>query len=342
VTLSVVIPVLNGAAHLRRCLAALSASTVTPLEVIVADDGSSDGSAAVAEVAGARVVRLTDGPHGPASARNRGAAEASGDVLCFIDADTAVHADTLAILAHSLASDTRIAAVFGSYDARPDHPTAVSQYRNLLHHFVHQHGRREAVTFWAGCGAVRRRIFRELGGFDESYRRASIEDVEFGGRLHRAGCRIRLCPEAQVTHLKAWTLVEVVRSDVRDRATPWTQLILRERKMPLALNLDLGSRLSAVAAWVMLLSAIAGVGLVWPRWVAGLAATLVVGLNAPLYAFFLRLRGFRFALVASALHVCYLLYGSAVYAALSAAHRLAIVRRPDRDMASRSDGRIVG
>ena len=59
-----------------------------------------------------------------------------------------------------LREEPGIAAVFGSYDDEPGAPNLVSQYRNLLHHFVHQTGRTEASTFWTGCGAVRRDALR--------------------------------------------------------------------------------------------------------------------------------------------------------------------------------------
>ena len=83
----------------------------------------------------------------------------------------------------------------------------VSQYRNLLHHFVHQEGNPEASTFWAGCGAVRRAAFDAVAGYDEArFRRPSIEDIELGYRLRRAGYRIRLDRDLQCTHLKRWRL----------------------------------------------------------------------------------------------------------------------------------------
>lgn len=71
-----------------------------------------------------------------------------------------------------------IAALFGSYDDNPGETTFLSQYRNLLHHFVHQQGCEDASTFWAGCGAIRREVFLSIGGFDEGYVRPAIEDIE--------------------------------------------------------------------------------------------------------------------------------------------------------------------
>jgi glycosyltransferase involved in cell wall biosynthesis len=84
-SISVVIPAYDEAAHIGRLLESLSSQDPPPGEVIVADDGSRDGTAAIAERAGARVLRL---PHrGPAAAKNAGAEAASGELLVFLDAD---------------------------------------------------------------------------------------------------------------------------------------------------------------------------------------------------------------------------------------------------------------
>ena len=68
------------------------------------------------------------------------------------------------------------------------HKIFLSQYKNLVHHFYHHRGKREASTFWSGCGAVRKQAFLDAGGFDvERYTRPSIEDIELGYRLIKAG-----------------------------------------------------------------------------------------------------------------------------------------------------------
>ena len=121
----------------------------------------------------------------------------------------------------------------------------ISQYRNLLHHFVHQNGNREASTFWAGCGAIRRSVFEKIGGFDEKrFRRPSIEDIELGYRLRQSGYRILLDKRLQGTHLKGWNLYSLIRTDISCRAMPWSRLILETKKLPDDLNLKLGQRVS--------------------------------------------------------------------------------------------------
>ncbi len=331
--LSAIVPVLNGGDGLRRCLEALLAGTRVPDELIVVDDASTDGSGESARGLGAHVIRLDGGPRGPAAARNRGAAAATGDVVLFFDADVVVHPDTVARIERHLMDEPVVDALFGSYDDDPPACGMVARYKNLEHHYVHQHGRREAGTFWAGCGAVRRDAFSAVGGFDERYARPSIEDIELGVRLRGAGYRIWLCPDVQAGHLKRWTFAGLLRSDICDRAVPWSQLVAGQgRGLPDDLNLGWRSRASALAAWLPVLawplggvarlagvSSVFGVGIGW--WTAlGTALGLfgLAWLNRDLYRFFARRGGGAFAVGAAGLHWFYFIYSSATLAAVMA------------------------
>ena len=248
---SVIIPVYNAAEYLEACLAHLAASASPPLECIVVDDGSTDGSAGVAERYGATVLS-TGGRAGPAHARNLGAREARGEILFFVDSDVCVHPDTLERLRANFQADPELDALIGSYDASPASRDFLSQYKNLMHYFVHQHGRQDACTFWSGCGAIRRRVFLEHAGFDESYQRPAVEDIELGYRLRMAGRKVLLDKRLQVKHLKRWTFWGLVKTDVLDRGIPWTELILRDRCMPNDLNLELSQRVSVALAFLLL------------------------------------------------------------------------------------------
>lgn len=303
--ISAIVPAFQARAYLDECLRALAASPGID-EIIVVDDASPDDTGAVAAAAGARVVRL-ERNGGPAAARNAGARVARGDVLWFVDADVVVAPDAAARVARFFASHADAAAVFGSYDTTPRAPGVVSQYRNLLHHWVHQRAASDASTFWAGCGAVRRAAFERVGGFDPSATWHFIEDIELGYRLRADGCRIALDKELRGTHLKQWTLAGVLRTDTFFRAAPWTRLIRRTATSPVDMNLGGTQRLSvALAGLATVAVPLAAVhGAFGAAALAAVAA--LVALNGPLYGFFLRERGIAFAVAAVPLHVLYFL-----------------------------------
>ncbi len=251
--LSIIVPVHNGSAYLDRCLKAISESQFTGYECIVVDDGSTDDTRTVAESYDVTVLSLSQGPCGPAFARNAGAQAATGEILFFVDADVLIRPDTLGHIADHFRKDPDLAALFGSYDENPAAHNFVSQYKNLFHHFVHQRGHGDAATFWSGCGAIRRAIFNRMGGFDAArYPRPSIEDIELGSRLKAAGYRIRLDRSLQVKHLKKWTLGGLVKCDILYRAVPWTKLIFERRDMPNDLNLQFSQRISSLTLCALL------------------------------------------------------------------------------------------
>ena len=127
-------------------------------------------------------------------------------------------------------------------------------YANLRHHWVHQNGQREAVTFWAGLGAVRREAFWAVGGFNEEPGISKIEDIELGTRLKRERGRIRLVPEALGTHCKDWTIAQLWRTDIFYRAIPWARLLASGACVGGHLNDATRERWSAVFAYLSLLT----------------------------------------------------------------------------------------
>lgn len=322
--LSVIVPARRCAAQLERSLSALAASDLPrdTFEIIVVDDDSGDDTPVVAGRGADRVVRLEGGPRGPGGARNEGAAVAGGELLAFVDADVCVHADALRRLCAAMDAEADIGAVFGAYDTSPPAPGIVSQYRNLVHHWVHVRNAGDAETFWAGCGAVRAAAFRAVGGFDaRRYPRPQIEDIELGHRLRDAGWRILLDPAIRGTHLKAWTLAGGILTDVRDRGIPWMRLLRDERRSARTrtLNLRLPERLATIATGLASLTPIAAAVSRDVRWIAvgGVLAGLALLPSLPVLAWLARLRGLPFALAAVPLRLLYYLgNGVSVAAAL--------------------------
>jgi GT2 family glycosyltransferase len=310
---SIIVPVCNSPQQLKQSLGALLASSYPNAEIIVVDDASTDETPRVAHEMGVQLLTVRKNG-GPSSARNLGAMHATGSILFFVDADVVIAPGAVARVVRTFQQQPELAAVFGSYDDCPSDAGMVSQYRNLLHHYIHQHGRETASTFWGACGAIRRSVFRAIGGFDEERYPRCIEDIELGYRLRRGGHKILLDKGLQGTHLKRWTLRSVIKTDVRCRALPWARLMLETASSPDDLNVRAWQRLSVALTMAMvalLLAAPVRPGLAELSLVPLVA---VIAINMELYRFFAGRRGLGFAAAAALLHLLYFFYGGLTYA----------------------------
>ena len=315
ISISVIMPVYNGLAFIEKSLPPLieMMRRGEVEEVIVVDDSSTDATAASAEAMGARVIP-SGGRLGPGGARNEAAKEARGSILWFVDADVVVHEDAARELQAAF-STADITAVFGSYDDTPPARNFLSQYKNLVHHFYHHRGRRDASTFWSGCGGIRKDAFLAAGGFDVvTYTRPSIEDIELGYRLSAAGGRIVLWPELQGTHLKVWRFFNLIHTEVFCRAIPWSRLMLSRSGMVNELNVGKAERLRAVLAGVFLIAVVASLHPSVPAWTALIMLAIVAIANMKLLALFFRRKGVIFAIGGLLFHQLYYLYSSAAFA----------------------------
>src|SRR5947207_12145326 len=196
--ISVIVPVLDAAKHLPQQLEALADQDYAGRwEVVVADNGSTDGSVELAEewlgeLPGGRLVRA-GGARSASRARNAGAAEARGDFLAFCDADDVARSDWLTelaaaapqgdIVAGAVDSDVLSTPLARSWHAVPPRQRALEGLRFL----VHASGTNTGV--WAD-------VFERLGGFDE--RMPAGEDVEFSWRAQLASCRLVVAERAVV------------------------------------------------------------------------------------------------------------------------------------------------
>ncbi|HIG45083.1 MAG TPA: glycosyltransferase [candidate division Zixibacteria bacterium] len=310
-TISLIIPVHRNHEPFQACMASVRNLKPAPDEIIVVADGDPEG-AALAGSMGIQVVETTVAG-GPGAARNRGAEQARGDILFFLDADVMVYPDATDRLHKLFAEEPEIAAVIGSYDDQPSEPNFLSQYRNLLHHYVHQNASPEGSTFWGACGAIRRVVFQDMGGFDERYRYPSVEDIELGCRMRQRGYRIRLDKALHIKHLKRWTARSILYTDFFRRALPWTAIILRDRRLVNDLNMKTSDRLS-VAASGLLFAATAGSSIrIEMLMVTGLMAGMLFMLNQPIYGFFYRKRGLWFAVKSVPWHWLYFLYSGLAF-----------------------------
>ncbi len=211
---SVVVLNWNGEAHLEACLASLREQSLPRerFEVIVADNRSADGSAALCARLFPEVRFLAlERNHGFAAGNNLGAREARGRVVAFLNNDTRVDANWLEPLVARVDADNGVgcaASLILSFDG-----SKLLYSGGLLHvlGFGYQEGlggappapgtvREKETAFACGCAmAVDRRLFLESGGFDDDYF-AYYEDVDLGWRLWVRGQATVVVPSSVCFH----------------------------------------------------------------------------------------------------------------------------------------------
>ena len=203
-TASVVVAARDAAATLPACLASLRALDYPAVEVIVVDDGSRDGTAAVAARHGAAVVN--SGGLGAAAARNAGAASATGAILAFTDADCTVDPGWLTTLSGALSQPGVAAAGGPQHNAFPPAPGPVNAaieaffgMASIVADYTRRDRRAREVPHNASCNsAYWHGAFDQVGGFTPGLWPG--EDVDLDYRLRRAGHRCYYVPGAVVTH----------------------------------------------------------------------------------------------------------------------------------------------
>jgi glycosyltransferase involved in cell wall biosynthesis len=185
-----IVPVFNGERYLGEALDSTLAQTYRPLEIIVADDGSTDGTAALAATYGDRVRYLRQDNAGPAAARNLGLGAARGEFVPFLDADDLWHPEKL----------TRQMARF---EARPDLEMCVTHIRNFYSpdlnttmaapHRDSAHLTREIPGYLTQTLLARRSFFHAIGGFDCALRHSN--DTEWFIRAAEHAAAMELLPD---------------------------------------------------------------------------------------------------------------------------------------------------
>lgn len=313
-SISVIMPVYNGIGFIEKSLPPIVAMLEEKKieELIVIDDGSTDDTVSYAEGLGAKILH-SGGRKGPGAARNIAAKEAKGEILWFIDADVIVNDDCVKVLQEEF-NNAKVTAIFGSYDDKPPAQNFLSQYKNMIHHYYHQQANKEASTFWAGCGAVRKDAFLAVDGFDiEQFKHPSIEDIELGYRLRAEGGLIHVLPEMQCTHLKVWRFINLVHTEFFRRAIPWSRLMLKHDSLTDDLNVGLLERVRALVALILLFSVIVALFDQIPTW-APLAILLGAAIiNSKLLSFFFQRKGLAFTIGCLLYQQFYYIYSSTAF-----------------------------
>jgi glycosyltransferase involved in cell wall biosynthesis len=210
-TVSVVIPVRDGERHLGEAIESVLAQSRRPDEVVVVDDGSTDGTDAVARGFGPQVVVVLQPPLGVAPAVNRGVQEAQGTLLAFVDADDLWSPGKLELQLAALRDRPELEAVFGHAvqfgDGRPDAPPVPGYVRGTM--------------------LIRRAAFERIGPFAD-FRLG--EFVEWYARAVDDGLATLLLPDVLLRRRIHDTNTGVRLRDEREEYTRMLKSVLDRRR----------------------------------------------------------------------------------------------------------------
>jgi len=209
---SVVIPTFNRLSELQRVVQRVfdqAAAIETKCQIVVVDDGSSDGTGDWLDANASRFSLTVLHQHnaGPAKARNRGVAASDGSVVLFLGDDTVPQPGWLLehLEAHRLETSDRPLAVLG-------YTTFPAEENGPFLHWINEYGAQFGYAliddptnvpfnfFYTSNISLPRGLFERLGGFREDFPAAAWEDIEFAYRAVESGLRLRYLPRARTIH----------------------------------------------------------------------------------------------------------------------------------------------
>jgi glycosyltransferase involved in cell wall biosynthesis len=308
--ISIVIPNRNGSATIGRCLQAACAARDARSEIIVVDDGSTDGSVEIIRQYPCTLVCL-DQHAGAGAARNAGARNATGDYLFFIDADCLLLEHTLAAVRVAIRQHAD-AVIGGTYTMVPADRDFFSSFQSVFIHY-HETRRHEPDYIASHALLIRTETFRAAGGFPERFL-PIIEDVALSHRLRLEGRQLVMAPDILVRHIFNFSLRRSLANAFR-KSRYWTIYSLHSGDaLSDSGTASRGLKVNVAAFLVSALSALTAVaaGRVVLAAGAALPVLAAVAANRGLLRAFRQARGGSFAIFATLYYL--FLYPAAVAA----------------------------
>ncbi len=246
--ISIIIPCHNSKDTITKLLDSIEESAYSNYETIVVDDASTDNSKELIKKYPVKLVELEKNK-GAANARNVGAEKASNEILLFLDADTVIEKNTLSELNRFFQQNKSAVSVLGVYSKQPANKGLFPSFKALIEYsWVKDID--SCNYFMPACGAIKKKAFLEINGFDTKYKGADVEDFEFGYRLSQKH-KIYLNKKIQVLH-NFPTFISCIKNYYK-RCFLWTRLFLKRRRFDNVGTTRSGG-VSAISAFLSLLS----------------------------------------------------------------------------------------
>jgi len=255
--LSIIIPAYNAAGRLPRLLDSIFlAKDFTDFEVIVVDDCSLDDTGRVIELynQGIHYFRLKRNS-GPAKARNEGVKAAKGKIILFLDADVVCYSDTVSRVAKAFLKDPDLTAITGVWQ-RPRRSKKFFPNFKALRDWSYWINERQRKGYYylfsTRIAAIKKDVFERLGGFNEQYRGADIEDIEF---TYKIASRYAVVFDKKIRVKHEFEDFSVIAKKYFRRSFFWSQLFSQRRKFdPVAMTLrETITGAAAVLSWPIFL-----------------------------------------------------------------------------------------
>jgi len=221
---SVVVPVFNGGDKIQRCISSLKRQrTQKTFEIIIVDDGSTDGSLQSIADPGIRVIKKAN--QGPAAARNLGVEESRGEVVLFTDSDCEPLENWIEEMVRPL-SNPGISGVKGCYLTRQKEIVPLFVQLEYEHRYDRMKRDRYIDFIDTYSAGFVKKDFLAVGKYDSSFPTPSVEDQEFSFRMWEKGHRMVFNPDAKVHHTHPESLWGYMRK--KFRIGFWKALVLRK------------------------------------------------------------------------------------------------------------------
>jgi len=227
---SIIVPTYNAAFTIKKCLDSVFKQSFSDFEVIVVNDCSTDNTEEIINQYNIKQIVLEKNS-GPAAARNVGIKQAQGDIIIFIDADVTFRDnDSLFKLAKIFKEKKNIDGVIMIKDKVPLNikegltPFYIAYYKYYL---WNQPGEYQS-SFTTERSAVKKYVFDKVGYFDDKYKKADVEDFEFGYRMNELGYKFYIARHIKVLH-HFETFKQLTHKTLK-RSWQWIRLFLKRKK----------------------------------------------------------------------------------------------------------------